>query len=92
VEGGVEVDVERRVAIGRACRRLIDYGRLQFLRRLGFRAEVVYYCHTELTPENVLLIAWREGGEAAAGGEGADEEAAPGHRPPEAPPVSEDHE
>lgn len=46
--------------LGRRCKRLIDRGRRDYLRRHGFRAELVPYCAPEITPENVLLLAWRK--------------------------------
>lgn len=45
--------------LGRRCKRLIDRGRRDYLRRHGFFAELVPYCAPENTPENVLLLAWR---------------------------------
>lgn len=42
------------------CKRLIDAGRLQFLRDLGFQTEMVHYCPERVSPENALLLAWRE--------------------------------
>lgn len=50
--GGVQVQV------GRACKRLIDYGRLMYLRDLGFDAELVTYCDIDVTPENSSILAW----------------------------------
>lgn len=50
--GGVQVQV------GRACKRLIDYGRLLYLRDLSYHAELVTYCDTDVTPENSSILAW----------------------------------
>jgi hypothetical protein len=40
------------------CKRLLDYGRLLYLRDLGFEARMIHYCPEDVTPENALLIAW----------------------------------
>lgn len=49
------------VEFGRQCKRLIDAGRLDYVRRelphLAPGASLVTYCTEEITPENCLLIA-----------------------------------
>lgn len=49
------------VEFGRQCKRLIDAGRLDYVRRelphLASGASLVTYCTEEITPENCLLIA-----------------------------------
>ena len=51
-------DPERRCALGRMCKRLIDLGRLRYLQDLGMEAELIHYCPSQLSPENGLLLAW----------------------------------
>jgi hypothetical protein len=48
-----------RLQLGRMCKRVVDYGRVQFLRtELGLEARMCSYVDQCITPENVLLIAW----------------------------------
>lgn len=49
---------EEKIEIGWACKRLIDYGRLQFLRASGLEAECVVYCEPDVSPENSCILAW----------------------------------
>jgi tRNA:m4X modification enzyme len=72
-ENGADASSERiedmtyadRVALGRMCKRLIDFGRIEYLRNeLKMNATLVYYTEEDVTPENVLLIAWKNGSEA----------------------------
>jgi tRNA:m4X modification enzyme len=58
-----DIDMKTRLrymALGRACKRLIDAGRILFLvRDMGMKnAALVPYCDKNLTPENMLLLAW----------------------------------
>ncbi|XP_074523502.1 tRNA:m(4)X modification enzyme TRM13 homolog [Halichoeres trimaculatus] len=46
-----------REQIGRLCKRLIDSGRLQFLKSRGFDAKLSQYVDAQVTLENVLLTA-----------------------------------
>jgi tRNA:m4X modification enzyme len=48
---------EQRQLIGRQCKRLIDYGRVEWLRRNGFEAIEVLYCDPESSGENRLVLA-----------------------------------
>ncbi|XP_077390292.1 RNA 3'-terminal phosphate cyclase isoform X3 [Festucalex cinctus] len=48
---------DERERIGRRCKRLLDAGRLDFLRRGGFCAGLARYADTRVTLENVLLTA-----------------------------------
>lgn len=44
--------------VGRCCKRLIDMGRVWFVRKvLGLQARLVCYAPESITPENVLLLA-----------------------------------
>lgn len=45
--------------IGRRAKRLLDVGRMEILKSLGFNARLVHYIDKETTPENCLLIATR---------------------------------
>lgn len=50
----------RRVQkMGRQARRLFEEGRLQYLRQHGFDARLVRYCETDVTSDNLAIIAWR---------------------------------
>lgn len=46
-----------REQIGRDCKLLLDLGRLQFLRDIGYDARLCYYVHRDVTLENVALVA-----------------------------------
>ncbi|CAN0322389.1 unnamed protein product, partial [Hapterophycus canaliculatus] len=46
----------------RECKRLLDRGRMAFIEaRLGLRSEIVHFVGREITPENALLLGFREG-------------------------------
>jgi len=49
------------VEFGRQCKRLIDAGRLAYVRthlpHLATTADLLTYCDEEISPENCLLIA-----------------------------------
>lgn len=48
--------------LGRACQRIIDFGRLQFIKKalsFGDNCELLYYVPDSITPQNALLIAHR---------------------------------
>ncbi|CAD6992397.1 tRNA:m(4)X modification enzyme TRM13 homolog [Ceratitis capitata] len=46
-----------RERIGDMCKRILDFGRLVYLREHGFEAHLKYYVGREVTLENVCLIA-----------------------------------
>lgn len=47
-----------RVNLGRMCKRLIDYGRVEYIRHESeMSASLVYYTEESITPENVMLLA-----------------------------------
>ncbi|GLD94481.1 hypothetical protein PINS_up003092 [Pythium insidiosum] len=48
-----------RALLGRQCKRILDAGRVEFLRNYGLQAELVHYCDIEDSVENCLLLAWR---------------------------------
>ncbi len=55
---GKGLSKERKIAQGWACKRLIDYGRLQYLRACGLAAECALYCEPDVSPENSCILAW----------------------------------
>ena len=63
-KGGLPVDHvlqdiprARRMEVGAKCKRLIDEGRLEFLKSSGFKAESLLYVRPEVSGENRLLLA-----------------------------------
>ena len=57
-EEGNFLTVEERERVGRECKRLLDMGRVIWLRKQGLSAELVHFCKPQVSPENCLLIAW----------------------------------
>lgn len=51
------LNVERREAIGRQCKQIIDRGRVEFLSTWPLEAQLLYYVQPDISPENVLLLA-----------------------------------
>ncbi|KAM9280678.1 tRNA:m(4)X modification enzyme TRM13 homolog [Cariama cristata] len=49
--------VEERKEIGCLCKLLIDHGRIEYLRRRGYKAALQYYTEAAVSLENVLLTA-----------------------------------
>ncbi|XP_066209724.1 tRNA:m(4)X modification enzyme TRM13 homolog [Saccopteryx leptura] len=49
--------VEEKQQLGHLCKRLIDQGRVEYLRRKGFRPALQYYTDPAVSLENVLLTA-----------------------------------
>jgi tRNA:m4X modification enzyme len=56
-----------RMCIGRACKRILDYGREEWLRRCGFEVASLLYVHPEWSGENRLILARCQGGAARIG-------------------------
>ncbi len=46
--------------LGRACQRLIDYGRCDYMKGRGFRVNLVHYVPSDVTPQNALIVATKE--------------------------------
>ncbi|XP_065075330.1 tRNA:m(4)X modification enzyme TRM13 homolog [Ochlerotatus camptorhynchus] len=46
----------RREEIGRRCKRVLDWGRIQHLNQNGFAAGLKFYAKSEITLENVCLV------------------------------------
>ena len=53
----LNITSSQREEIGRKCKRLIDYGRVLFLRERGLSCEIKGYIEEKLTPENVAIFA-----------------------------------
>ncbi|TPX68386.1 hypothetical protein SpCBS45565_g03213 [Spizellomyces sp. 'palustris'] len=53
-----------RAKLGFQCKRIFDHGRLLYLRRLGFEADLVYYIGKDKSLENLALVARRKGGDS----------------------------
>ena len=54
---GGQLDGASRIEIGRMCKRLLDAGRLSFLRQHGYAGTLQPYVPETVSPENVLLVA-----------------------------------
>ncbi|GFR79293.1 tRNA:m(4)X modification enzyme TRM13 homolog [Elysia marginata] len=52
-----QLSVSEREKIGRQCKRIIDTGRLHYLRSKGLKATLREYIDEGTTPENVVLVA-----------------------------------
>lgn len=48
---------EQKEIIGNKCKRVIDLARIKYLEENGFECFLKYYVHTDITPENICLIA-----------------------------------
>ena len=51
---------EQREAVGYQCKKLIDIGRLKFIESHGFHVRLVKYTTSELSLENLALLATRK--------------------------------
>lgn len=49
----------QRKELGVRCKRILDHGRVQYLRKLGFVADLVYYVGKDKSLENLALVARR---------------------------------
>ena len=45
--------------LGRKARRLLEEGRMRYLRERGFDARLVRYCGADVTSDNLAIIAQR---------------------------------
>lgn len=43
--------------IGLKCKNLMNWGRLQFIKDIGFDCALHYYINSDITPENVCIVA-----------------------------------
>lgn len=53
------MDATERFALGKKCKRLIDMGRLLWVREKGMQAKLVEYIADTVSPENKVLLAKR---------------------------------
>jgi tRNA:m4X modification enzyme len=56
-----QLGAEERALTGRRCKRILDAGRLWWLKSelgLGMEGEIVEYVQAETSLENALLLAW----------------------------------
>ncbi|KAG0241322.1 tRNA:m(4)X modification enzyme TRM13 [Actinomortierella wolfii] len=51
------LNVQRRIELGLRCKRLLDIGRVKYLEKHGFDAEVIYYTDRDTSLENLALMA-----------------------------------
>uniref|UniRef100_UPI00358FEDC4 tRNA:m(4)X modification enzyme TRM13 homolog isoform X5 n=1 Tax=Myxine glutinosa TaxID=7769 RepID=UPI00358FEDC4 len=56
-ENSLDLDVNTRVALGQQCKRMLDAGRVDFLRKRGFEATLKVYTDLTVSLENVLITA-----------------------------------
>ncbi|XP_075038633.1 tRNA:m(4)X modification enzyme TRM13 homolog [Mixophyes fleayi] len=54
---GLLLTIEERENLGRLCKLLIDHGRIDYLRKMGYKTTIEYYTDPEVSLENVLLTA-----------------------------------
>jgi len=53
------VETLEKQALGKLCKELLDYGRVQFLQKMGFKTYLTHFVPSEISLENTLLIATR---------------------------------
>jgi len=51
---------EEQEEIGRMCKRLIDEGRMEYLRSKGFQVELLQYVDSSVTLENIAILVKRQ--------------------------------
>ncbi|EDO46123.1 predicted protein [Nematostella vectensis] len=54
---GLGLSIADREEIGRQCKRLLDAGRVWYLREKGFNTSLAYYVDSSVSLENVVLLA-----------------------------------
>ncbi|XP_063796139.1 tRNA:m(4)X modification enzyme TRM13 homolog isoform X2 [Pseudophryne corroboree] len=54
---GLLLTVEERENLGRLCKLLIDHGRVDYLRKMGYKTTLEHYTDPKVSLENVLLTA-----------------------------------
>lgn len=52
--------LDERELIGRKAKTLLNWGRLSFLQSIGFQAELFYYTSTDVSLENMCIVATRK--------------------------------
>lgn len=53
----IDMKPAERAALGYKCKRIIDMGRLTWLRKRGLNTQLVRYVPSSISPENYLLMA-----------------------------------
>lgn len=53
----MNLTTKEREEIGRKCKRLIDFGRLEYLKDQELDCDMTVYIEEQLTPENVAIFA-----------------------------------
>jgi tRNA:m4X modification enzyme len=53
----LQLSPSQREEIGRKCKRLIDIGRVHYLKDFGLQSQLKTYIEGKLTPENVVIVA-----------------------------------
>ncbi|KAG0197817.1 hypothetical protein BGX28_008695 [Mortierella sp. GBA30] len=53
----IQLDAQARERLGLQCKRLLDIGRVRYLKESGFDAELVYYVDKDTSLENLALMA-----------------------------------
>jgi tRNA:m4X modification enzyme len=56
-EKSFHLDKTEKEIVGRKCKRIIDWGRLEYLKNNGYKVSLVHYIPKEFSIENALLIA-----------------------------------
>lgn len=51
---------ERKEALGRKAKVILEYGRAEYMRTLGFTVELLKYVPSEISPENILMVGKRK--------------------------------
>jgi tRNA:m4X modification enzyme len=51
------LSLTQREEIERKCKRLIDIGRVHYLKDCGLQSQLKTYIEEKLTPENVVIVA-----------------------------------
>ena len=55
-----KIDSQEMASVGYMIKRIFDQGRIEFLKRLQYKARQIKYCDKKLTPECVIIIAEKE--------------------------------
>eukprot|EP01147_Barroeca_monosierra_P006733 gene6734-9462_t len=55
----LKLDRKTHVRLGRMAKRILDWGRILYLRERSFAAKLMYYIDSTVTPENVILVGKR---------------------------------
>ncbi|KAK1116460.1 hypothetical protein K0M31_019025 [Melipona bicolor] len=50
-----------REKIGQKVKSLLNWGRLEYLKKIGFRSDLIYYTTTDISLENMCIVATKHG-------------------------------